>query len=76
MDHDCLNSNCAHWDPSYVGPKTLNGKDCYGYMDYQDETQGWSECSVKDFTDYVNKQRSFCLQLLSEGKIRIIKKAK
>ena len=35
IDHDCINSNCAYWDPSYVGPKQVDGVDCSGYMDYR-----------------------------------------
>ena len=67
MEHDCLNSNCAHWSSSYVGPRKFNGEDCYGYMDYKDGTDGWSECSVDDFTKYINRQSSFCLPTLSGG---------
>ena len=67
MDHPCINGNCVWWDDSYEGPKQVNGKDCYGYMDYKDDTQGWSECSVKDFTDYINRQESFCLPPLNGG---------
>ena len=54
-------------------PKKLNGKTCYGYMDYQDGnnfgdyTNRWSHCSVRDFKRYVNKQRKFCLKSRGGG---------
>ena len=59
--------------------KNHRGKNCSGYMDYNDGTQWgntqwgngtnkWSHCSVSDLTSYVNKQvkqhGSFCLQPL------------
>ena len=60
MDHD-FNSQGV--------PRKVNGKKCYGYMDYEDgtglgdHTNQWSKCSVKDFTDYINQQQdSLCLQ--------------
>ena len=33
------------------------GKSCYGYMDYKDDTNYWSRCSVEDFT----KTKKSCL---------------
>lgn len=27
------------------------GNNCYGYMDYKDDTNYWSTCSVEDFMD-------------------------
>ena len=68
LDHDCINYNCATWSPYYVGPRVLDGKECYGYMDYNDTTNYWSHCSVKDLTDYINKlPGDFCLPKLSKG---------
>ena len=54
-------------------PRVLNGRQCWGYMDYEDgthlgdHTNQWSHCSVSDFTRYVNRQNSFCLQSLGDG---------
>ena len=31
--------------------KFSDGTNCYGYMDYQDDTNYWSKCSVQDFTE-------------------------
>jgi hypothetical protein len=65
IDHDCIDYNCAYWHSSYVGPRTLNGDECYGYMDYKDNTNYWSACSVADLTLYINKQADgFCLETL------------
>jgi len=45
-----------------------NGVSCKGYMDYNDKTNGWSPCSVSDFTNYINKQyNGFCLASLDGG---------
>merc|ERR1711974_368315 len=39
-----------------------DGVDCRGYMDYTSSTDGWSACSVHDFTYRFNKfKSSFCL---------------
>merc|ERR1712226_1739446 len=39
-----------------------DGVDCRGYMDYTSSTDGWSTCSVHDFTYRFNKfKSSFCL---------------
>ena len=68
LDHDCINYNCATWSPYYVGPRVLDGRECYGYMDYNDTTNYWSHCSVKDLTDYINKlPGDFCLPKLSRA---------
>ena len=73
LDHDCLNFNCAYWHPSYKGPRVLDGKECYGYMDYKDDTNYWSHCSVKDLTDYINKlPGDFCLPKLSKRLTKMI----
>ena len=29
--------------------KSSDGTNCYGYMDYTDDTNYWSKCSVEDF---------------------------
>ena len=34
-------------------------------MDYRYETPGWSECSTRDFADYVNSQENYCLERIS-----------
>ena len=47
--------------------KVLNGQTCKGYMDYTDSTNYWSHCSVRDFTDYINRQKNFCLASLNGG---------
>ena len=48
--------------------RLLNGKECVGYMDYDDDTNQWSHCSVADLTAYMNKvirqQKKFCLKEL------------
>ena len=44
--------------------KVLDGKQCKGYMDYNDSTNYWSHCSVRDFKSYINRQSHFCLESL------------
>jgi len=61
MDHDCVDGDCQYWSEYYKGPRTINGEECYGYMDYYDNTNYWSQCSVSDFTYYINRQLDFCL---------------
>merc|ERR1712179_599797 len=39
------------------GRTDSRGKKCYGYMDYKDDTNYWSRCSVEDFT----KTKKSCL---------------
>ena len=69
LAHDCKNGNCAYWSSSYVGPRVIDGKECFGYMDYKDDTNYWSACSVADLTAYINKQQNgFCLEQLN-GKV-------
>ena len=41
------------------GRSDSRGKACYGYMDYKDDTNYWSTCSVEDFT----MQDRTCLQV-------------
>ena len=51
----------------FVGdnPRKQDGVECYGYMDYNDDTNQWSPCSVADFTSYINQQSGdFCLASL------------
>lgn len=70
MDHDCINYNCNYDRPSYVGPRTIDGVECYGYMDYKDDTNYWSACSVADLTLYINKQENgFCLESLNGKRV-------
>jgi len=67
IKHDCINYVCAYDNnPSYVGARDHDGKDCYGYMDYRPDTKGWSDCSTSDFADYVNSQTSYCLERINE----------
>ena len=73
IKHDCIDYECRYWDKSYVGPRKYKGKDCYGYMDYRDETPGWSECSTHDFAEYVNSQIRFCLKRLVLKDTNIVK---
>ena len=47
--------------------KDENGEDCSGYMDYDDSTPGWSKCSVKAFTGYINRQKKFCLPVIGDN---------
>jgi len=45
------------------------GVDCRGYMDYSSKTDGWSACSVHDFTYRFNKfKTAFCLPQVNLGK--------
>ena len=73
IKHDCINHECRYWHDSYEGPRQQDGKDCYGYMDYRDETPGWSECSTNDFAEYVNSQVKFCLKKLGPRTSKISK---
>ena len=41
------------------GRSDSQGNPCYGYMDYDDETNFWSTCSVEDFT----KTDKSCVEL-------------
>ena len=68
LQHDCINYNCAHWSDYYVGPRVIDGVECYGYMDYKDDTNYWSPCSVSDLLTYINSLPSgFCLESLGKG---------
>ena len=40
------------------GRKDSNGNNCVGYMDYDDDTNYWSSCSVEDFI----KTKKGCLK--------------
>ena len=49
-------------------PRVMNGVKCHGYMDYIEHTDGWSPCSVSDFTAYINMQEGeFCLKPLGNN---------
>ena len=73
-DHECGDYKCTN-DTTECGrrcmcgagkPKTMNGKECYGYMDYKkgnhsgDFTNQWSACSVRDFHNYIRDCGGFC----------------
>ena len=45
------------------GRTDSRGKSCYGYMDYKDDTNYWSKCSVEDFT----KTKKSCLGAATTG---------
>ena len=51
MAHDFQGKDSDHARTDY------RGKKCYGYMDYNDDTNYWSRCSVEDFT----KTKKSCL---------------
>ena len=75
MYHDCINGFCLTDHPSYLGPRIMDGVECYGYMDYLDDTNYWSACSVADLTLYINKQeKGFCLESLSGNIFMFYKK--
>ena len=70
MKHDISNGVCDTKVKGYKGPRVLNKKPCSGYMNNcAYHNQGWSHCSVKDFTEYLNEccLSEFCLPLLSGG---------
>merc|ERR1719295_1749685 len=49
-------------------PRKVGGVDCAGYMDYIDHTDGWSQCSVQDFTTYANSYGDdYCLAPIEDG---------
>ena len=63
MWHDCVVRGsgrvqfvCKHPKSK---PRRMDGKDCYGYMDYDPKTNQWSHCNVADLTG-VNKS---CLKV-------------
>ena len=67
--HDCREGNCMSNGP---GPRILNGKYCYGYMDYDDDTNYWSHCSVYDLITYeYSLKNPYCLDTLP-GKIKYL----
>ena len=73
MNHDCINFNCNVNSQWYRGPRELDGKECFGYMDYKDDTNYWSHCSVSDLTDYINTlPGDFCLPKLSRVLIKLL----
>jgi len=49
-------------------PRKVDGVDCAGYMDYIAYTDGWSQCSVQDFTTYANSYGDdYCLAPIEDG---------
>jgi len=63
IEHDCIGGCCAWWNPNvYKGPRVLDGKECFGYMDYNGTTNYWSHCSVADLNTYINRVPEFCLE--------------
>merc|ERR1719295_32514 len=49
-------------------PRKVDGIDCAGYMDYVKTTDGWSPCSVQDFTSYVNRYGDdYCLAPIEDS---------
>ena len=71
--HEMGHNLGMYHDHEYCGgtqrKRLLNGKPCVGYMDYDDDTNQWSHCSVADLTSYMNKvirhQKKFCLKELT-----------
>merc|ERR1711970_784996 len=63
MEHDCIGGCCSWWNPNvYKGPRVMDGKECFGYMDYNQTTNYWSHCSVSDLKTYINRVPEFCLE--------------
>jgi len=63
MEHDCIGGCCSWWNPNvYKGPRVMDGKECFGYMDYNQTTTYWSHCSVSDLKTYINRVPEFCLE--------------
>lgn len=63
MEHDCIGGCCSWWNPNvYKGPRVMDGKECFGYMDYNQTTNYWSHCSVSDLKIYINRVPEFCLE--------------
>jgi len=61
--HDCEGGCCSWWNPRvYKGPRVMDGKECFGYMDYNQTTNYWSHCSVHDLKTYINRVPDFCLE--------------
>ena len=67
MDHDFKGDN-------ELDIRVQDGVKCEGYMDYIEHTNGWSPCSVADFTAYINKQEGeFCLKPLGINRSHFLK---
>ena len=64
MRHDCMLNGrylCSHRSK----PRREDGKDCYGYMDYDAQTNHWSHCNVNDLT----KTNKNCLPTLGDDDV-------
>merc|ERR1711973_874157 len=49
-------------------PRKVDGIDCKGYMDYNKNNDGWSLCSVQDFTSYANRfGDDYCLAPIEDS---------
>jgi len=49
-------------------PRQVDGIDCKGYMDYNANNDGWSPCSVQDFTSYANRfGDDYCLAPIKDS---------
>ena len=57
MQHDFIGSNTANVR------RDRNGRPCYGYMDYNGNTNYWSTCNV----EYLTRQNKNCLRKLGNG---------
>jgi len=68
MQHD-FTKGLGDFNKSTGFRQVEDGVDCRGYMDYDSSTDGWSACSVKDFTNFFNdKGPWFCLPQANLGK--------
>ena len=57
MHHDFIGSNTRNVR------RDRNGRSCYGYMDYRQDTNYWSTCNV----EYLTRQNKNCLKKLGGG---------
>ena len=57
MHHDFIGSNTRNVR------RDRNGRPCYGYMDYRQDTNYWSTCNV----EYLTRQNKNCLKELGGG---------
>ena len=61
MWHDCV-LNGQYICSGGSKPRREDGRDCYGYMDYDPKTNKWSHCNVNDLRK-ANKQ---CLEKIGK----------
>ena len=61
MWHDCV-KNGQYICSRDSKPRRENGRDCYGYMDYDPKTNQWSHCNVND----LRKADKSCLKTIVE----------